>query len=254
MSYGSTNYPVPPPAYDEENQPFLGGNNAGDDMFKETVANSSKQVRLQFVRKVYSILAVQLLATSALSATYMFNQTAKHWVQTNVWMLYVSMFGTIGVLFALFWKARSFPLNYTFLGLFTLLEAHLVGAIVTFYDQQIVLKALLITLGVFVGLTLFTLQSKWDFSGLAPFLMGGIWVLIIAGLIQMFFPFSKEIELALAVGGVVIFSGYILFDTYLIFNKYSPEDYILASVSLYLDVINLFLRILEILDLTSRSD
>ncbi|KAG2203923.1 hypothetical protein INT47_007506 [Mucor saturninus] len=253
MSYGSTPYTVPPPNYDEEaNQPLFGSNN-DDDMYKETVANSSKEVRLQFVRKVYSILAMQLFATSVMSAFYMFNAAARSWVQSNQWMLIVSMIGTLGVLFALFWKARSFPLNYGLLAIFTLLEAHAVGTIVTFYKQTIVLQALLITLGVFIGLTLFTLQSKWDFTGLGPFLYAGIWILLIAGIVQIFLPFSKGVQLALAVGGVIIFSGYILFDTYLIFNKYSPEDYIMASVSLYLDIINLFLRILEILRLTDDN-
>lgn len=47
MSYGSTPYTVPPPNYDEEaNQPLFGSNN-DDDMYKETVANSSKEVRLR---------------------------------------------------------------------------------------------------------------------------------------------------------------------------------------------------------------
>ncbi|KAI9473464.1 MAG: inhibitor of apoptosis-promoting Bax1-domain-containing protein [Benjaminiella poitrasii] len=255
MSYGSVPYTNPPPNYDEEsNQPLLGSHNNNDDMFKEMVANSSKEVRLQFVRKVYSILATQLFATTALSAFYLLNNSARSWVQSNQWILIVSMLGTLGVLFALFWKARSYPLNYGLLAIFTLLEAHAVGTIVTFYNQKIVLQALIITLGVFIGLTIFTLQSKWDFTGLGPFLYAGIWILLIAGLVQIFFPFSKGIQLAFAVGGVIIFSGYILFDTYLIFNKYSAEDYIIASVSLYLDVINLFLRILEILDLASRDN
>ncbi|KAI7906369.1 inhibitor of apoptosis-promoting Bax1-domain-containing protein [Cokeromyces recurvatus] len=255
MSYGSVPYTNPPPNYDEEsNRPLLGSYNNDDDMFKEVVANSSKEVRLQFVRKVYSILAMQLLATTILSTFYLFNHSAKLWVQSNQWMLIVSMIGTLGLLFALFWKARSYPLNYGLLSLFTLLEAHAIGTIVTFYNQKIVLQALIITLGVFIGLTIFTLQSKWDFTGLGPFLYAGIWILVIAGLVQMFLPFSKGIQLAFAIGGVIIFSGYILFDTYLIFNKYSAEDYIIASVSLYLDVINLFLRILEILDLMSRDN
>ncbi|CAO3652766.1 unnamed protein product [Mucor hiemalis] len=246
MSYGSTPYTAPPPGYDEEsNQPLLGGD---DDMYKETIANSSKEVRL-----LYSILSVQLLATSGMSAFFMFNEFAKLWVQTNQWMLIVSMIGTFGTLFALFWKGRSFPANYILLSAFTLFEAHAVGTIVTFYDQGMVLKALLITLGVFIGLTIFTFQSKWDFSGLAPFLFAGLWILIIAGIVQIFFPFSKGVQLALAVGGVIVFSGYILFDTYLIFNKYSAEDYIIASISLYLDFINLFLRILEILRLTEDN-
>lgn len=46
MSYGSTAYPNPPPAYDEEaGQPFLGSGD--DDMLKETIANSSREVRLR---------------------------------------------------------------------------------------------------------------------------------------------------------------------------------------------------------------
>jgi FtsH-binding integral membrane protein len=81
-------------------------------------------------------------------------------------------------------------------------------------------------------------------------LFAGIWVLLIGGFLV---PFSSGIELPLAAGGVVIFSGYIIFDTYLIFNRYSPEDYIMASTSLYLDMINLFLRILQILNGTSRD-
>lgn len=69
----------------------------------------------------------------------------------------------------------------------------------------------------------------------------------------MLVPFSSGAELPLAIGGVIIFSGYIIFDTYLIFNRYSPEDYIMASTSLYLDMINLFLRILQILNASQRD-
>lgn len=39
---------------------------------------------------------------------------------------------------------------------------------VTFYDVTLVIQALIISLGIFVGLTLFTMQTKYDFSGLAP--------------------------------------------------------------------------------------
>jgi hypothetical protein len=46
MSYGSTPYTAPPPAYDEEsNRPLMGDDD--NDMFKETVANSSKEIRLR---------------------------------------------------------------------------------------------------------------------------------------------------------------------------------------------------------------
>ncbi|KAG0166054.1 hypothetical protein DFQ30_007654 [Apophysomyces sp. BC1015] len=255
MSYGTPqqHYAAPPPAYEEEARQPLFGSEQDDDMFKETVANSPVEIRMQFVRKVYSILAFQIFGTSLLSAVYMYNGNVKYWVQTHQWMLFVSMFASLGTLFALMWKARSTPLNYGLLALFTLLESHLVGTVVTFYDKTIVLQALVITFGVFVALTLFTLQSKWDFSGMAPILFAGIWILLLAGIVQIFIPFSKGFELALAIAGVVIFSGYVIFDTYLIFNRYSPEDYIMASVSLYMDIINLFLRILQILSAMQRD-
>jgi FtsH-binding integral membrane protein len=70
----------------------------------------------------------------------------------------------------------------------SLLEAYTIGTIVTFYDTTIVLEALLITVGLFAGLTLFTLQSKWDFSGMGPFLFGGLWAFVLAGFVMIFFP------------------------------------------------------------------
>ncbi|KAI8327396.1 inhibitor of apoptosis-promoting Bax1-domain-containing protein [Choanephora cucurbitarum] len=210
-----------------------------DDMIKQTVANSTTEIRMRIIfRKVYSILTVQLLTTSLVSSLYMFNDGIKQWVQTNPWMILVSAFGSLIVLFALMWKARSTPLNYYLLALFTLLESHMVGTITSFYDQMIVLEALAMTLGVFFGLTLFTLQSKWDFSGMMPILLAGACTLIMGGL---FLPFFPGMDVPLAIAGVVIFSGYIIFDTYLIFNRHSPEDYIMASTSLYMDMINLFL-------------
>ncbi|KAI7904703.1 inhibitor of apoptosis-promoting Bax1-domain-containing protein [Cokeromyces recurvatus] len=220
-------------------------------MFKETIANSNMEIRMQFVRKVYSILSTQLLGTVIMSSIYMFNEGIKTWVQSHPWLIFVSLFGSLGSLIALMFKGRSAPLNYYLLALFTILESHMVGTIVTFYDQTIVFQALVITFTVFVGLTLFTLQSKWDFSGMAPILFVGIWVLIIAGFLLPFT--SSEMELPLAIAGVIIFSGYIIFDTYLIFNRYSPEDYIMASTSLYLDMINLFLRVLQILNASQRN-
>lgn len=59
---------------------------------------------------------------------------------------------------------------------------------------------------------------------------------------------SKEFEFVISLGGALLFSGFIIFDTHMIMHKLSPEEYILASVNLYLDIINLFLYILRILE------
>ena len=60
-------------------------------------------------------------------------------------------------------------------------------------------------------------------------------------------------EFVISIGGAILFCGFILFDTHLIMHKLSPEEYVMASVNLYLDFINLFLYILRILQAFRRD-
>ncbi|KND02067.1 uncharacterized protein SPPG_02570 [Spizellomyces punctatus DAOM BR117] len=233
---------VAPPAY-------LNDNDLPDDFkYGVSVANADLAIRLAFVRKVYTILACQLGLTGAVSALFMTNETVKQWVQTNIWAMYLSWLATFGVLFALIVKRRSHPVNLWLLGLFTLLEAYSIGTVVSFFDSVTVLQAVVLTFALFVGLTLFTLQSKYDFSSWGPFLFGTLWVIIIGTFIQIFLPYNSTFNLIIAVATAVLFCAFIVYDTQEIFTKLSPEEYIAAAVELYLDLINLFLAILRILD------
>ena len=162
-------------------------------------------------------------------------------------MMWVSLIGAIAFLLLTFWKRKSYPTNLVFLTGFTGLEAYSVSVIVSFYESKIVLFALLLTLGIFVALTAFACQSKYDFTAWQPYLFGGLWFLIIFGFMSMFFR-SSTIELIYGGIGALIFSGYILVDTQLIMRHYHVEEEIAAAISLYLDVINLFLSILRILN------
>ena len=81
---------------------------------------------------------------------------------------------------------------------------------------------------------------------------------------MQFFVQSEMMDRLLAIGGAVLFSLFIVFDTYMVFFqnlikelslilpfqimvKHSAEEYIMAVVDLYLDILNLFLHILRIL-------
>jgi FtsH-binding integral membrane protein len=191
---------------------------------------------------------VQLLATSAVSYASMVSVTYKNWIQTNPWMMWVSLFGTFGFLGLTFWKRKSYPTNLMFLAGFTLMEAYSVSVIVSFTDSKIVVEAAIFTLGIFVALTLFACQSKYDFTSWMPYLFGALWVLILFGFMSMFFPHSSTVELGYGVISALIFSAYILVDTQMIMRHYHVEEEIAAAISLYLDVINLFLSILRILN------
>jgi len=259
-----------PPAYKAKNnpaegaEPLLGGpsNTASGNAFYDqpdgdlpddfkygvSVSESTMEIRNMFVRKVYTILFFQILGTCIVGGSLSRSEPAIYWVQTHSWSLFLGMIASLVNLGLLYWKRHSHPVNLALLTTFTVLEASTIGVVVAFFENRIVLQALIITLGVFLGLTLFTLQSKWDFSGMAPFLFGGLIALLMTGFVQMIFPFSKTFDLIYAVGGTLLFSGYIVFDTFMIFNHLSPDEYIMGAISLYLDFINLFLMILRVLN------
>ncbi|KAF8739664.1 BI1 family, partial [Rhizoctonia solani] len=161
--------------------------------------------------QVYSILFAQILGTCVVTKLAS-SDSAIAWVQTHQWAVFVPLFGSLINLGLLWWKRLSYPTNYILLTSFTVLESLSLGLIVSYYESTIVLQAMLITLGVFLGLTLFTLQSKYDFSGMGPFLFGGLLVLVMTGFVGMFVPFSHTMDLIYAAGGCLIFSGYIVFD------------------------------------------
>lgn len=191
---------------------------------------------------------VQLLATAGVSALSMLSETYRNWIQANQWMMWVSLIGTFVFLGLTFWKRKSYPMNLAFLAGFTAMEAYSISVIVSFYESKIVLTALVFTLGIFVALSLFACQSKYDFTHWAPYLFGAIWIVILFGFMAAFFPYNSKVELGYGIVTALIFSGYILVDTQLIMRHYHVEEEIAAAISLYLDIINLFLAILRILN------
>ncbi|KAF8840688.1 UPF0005-domain-containing protein [Paxillus ammoniavirescens] len=276
----SSQYPVPPPVYQPSgssskpnygsnaSEPLLGrtrspgggiydqpeqGDVPDDFKYGVTVSDSSPEVRAAFIRKVYTILFCQILATCLVAGILSQSTSAIFWVQQHTWSFYIPLFGTLINLGLLFWKRHSHPLNLVLLSTFTIMEAFTLGVLTAFFDNIIVLQALLITLGVFLGLTLFTLQSKYDFSGLGPWLFGALVALVMTGLVGVFIPFSQTMDLIYAIGGCLIFSGYIVYDTFIITKRLSPDEYIMGAISLYLDFVNLFINILRLLnDLQDR--
>jgi len=263
MSYGTPGYSGPPPAYSPvpagpstAREPRDVDDEIPDDFMHKvyvTVSECDVTVRLAFMRKVYSILFAQLFLSTLTAGFMMYNDNLKYWVQANTWAFFVSIIASFIFLFLLAWKRRSFPLNYVFLTGFTLVESYTIGTTVTFFDKSIVLQALIMTTGIFIGLTLFTFQSKYDFSGMFPYLFGGLWIIIIIGFVGIVFPFGRTFDLIIAIGTAILFCGFIIYDTYNIMNKLSPEEYITAAVDLYLDFINLFIAILRILNDLNRD-
>ncbi|KAJ2782449.1 hypothetical protein H4R18_002255 [Coemansia javaensis] len=254
----TAHYTQLPPVYDAtadsrpQAAPAAGGGGGDDDVpddfkFGVVAGQCDLSIRHAFVRKVYTILTLQLLATTAVGGYMRHIDASSGFLLQHVWTVYAAMFGTLASMLGLWWKRHSHPANIAFLSAFTLFEAYTLGAVTAFYSTALVLQALAITLGLFVALTLFTLQSRYDFSRLGPILGLALWAVVLVGLVQIFVPFSRTFDLAMAAVTAVLFCGYILYDTHMLMNRLSPDEYILASLSLYLDVVNLFVSILRIL-------
>ncbi|KAJ5775217.1 uncharacterized protein N7511_000228 [Penicillium nucicola] len=250
-SFEDNHFSQAPPSYQAtaEPEPRSENDNLPDDFkFGGMVAEGTIDIRMQFVRKVYSILTVQLLLTTVMSSISFFNESYRIWIQGHPWLMIISVFGALGFMLATFWKRKSYPANLLFLSGFTLLEAYSISVATSFYESKIVVQALVLTLGIFVALTLFACQTKYDFTDWMPYLFGALWFMVLFGFVAMFVPFGSTVEIIYGALGALIFSGYILVDTQLVMRHYHVEEEIAASISLYLDVLNLFMSILRILN------
>ncbi|KAM8883428.1 protein lifeguard 4 [Synchiropus picturatus] len=211
------------------------------------VATASVQIRMDFLRKVYTLLSLQIVLTTATSALFMYSETLKEFVHSSPAMVLVPALGSLVLLVALAVYRHQHPVNLYLLLVFTLMEAVSVATAVTFYDYATVLQSLFLTCAVFAGLTAYTFQSKRDFSRMGAGLFSCLWILIIVGFMRIFFN-NDSLELVIAGFGAFVFCGFIIYDTHLLMKQLSPEEHILASINLYLDIVNLFLHILRVLD------
>ncbi|ODQ81244.1 hypothetical protein BABINDRAFT_7058 [Babjeviella inositovora NRRL Y-12698] len=247
-----------PPSYSNElfdTTPRAEGDNVPDDFKYDTnVAACELPIRHMFLRKVYALLTVQLFATVLIGAVIYTNETVRQFALTHMWPFWVSMVGSFGFLIGAMVCSRKYPVNLALLGGFTLCESYLVGVCTTRYDSTIVIQAVFITLFIFLGLTIFAFQTKYDFSSWQGVLSWSLFGLIGTGFVLMFVPHTSTTQIIYSGIAALIFCAYILYDTQQIMKRYHPEEEVAATISLYLDIINLFLHILQILGATQSRD
>ena len=86
---------------------------------------------------------------------------------------------------------------------------------------------------------------------MSGFLMTGLIVLVVGGLLNMFFIQSGMMHFVMSGASVLLFSGFILYDTSNIMRYYATDEHVSATLALYLDVLNLFIALLSILGIMS---
>jgi len=223
------------------------------------IKDGDLNVRKGFVQKVYAIITVQLLFTSLLSIFAMATITSGFgaFLIHNTWTLILMLVVNIATMIAVFCfrsMARTVPTNYILLSLFTFSEAWLVATVCASYQQaglgNLVLMAALMTCGMTFALTLYACTTKTDFTlqGGALFIFSCVVTLFV---IFELFTNNPTFHVIVSLAVVVLYGFYLLYDTQLIIGgktyELSIDDYILGAIIIYVDIVVLFLRILEIL-------
>merc|ERR1719265_630420 len=114
-----------------------------------------------------------------------------------------------------------------------------------------------VTAAIFMGLTIYAWTTKTDFTGFGPYLFGALMAFMmfgfIMGIMSMFGVYMPQLMMMYNFCGVLIFVMYIIFDTQMILGEmgghqfqFSIDDYVFAALTLYLDIINLFLYLLQL--------
>jgi len=215
-------------------------------------------IRSGFVRKVYFTLGMQLMLTFLIALPFKTILTPE-WIAGHVFIAQFCSMGALVITLCMVCcckdAARTYPTNYIFLFSLTVCISVGVGFVTATYKTQSVLLALSSTAAVFLGLTAYAAKTKSDFTGMGAYLAAALSALIGFSFMMMIFGFFGGVpdfmQTLYALAGTLLFSGYIVYDTQLILGgkhlELGVDDYVFAALNLYLDLINLFLYLLELM-------
>lgn len=201
------------------------------------------------IRNTYALLSMTLLFSAATAGVSMVLNLPHPG-------LIISLVGYFGLLF-LTTKFRNSTLGLVSVFALTGFLGYTLGPILNLYlsmanGAQIVTTALGGTGAIFLGLSGYALTTRKDFSFMGGFLMIGILVAFLAGLGALIFHIPA-LSLAVSAMFVLLMSGLILYETSNIIHG-GETNYIMATVTLYVTIYNLFTSLLHLLGALSGRD
>jgi modulator of FtsH protease len=218
---------------------------------QSTVTRSQESVfaRNKILRNTYSLLAMTLVF-SAMTAGLSIAMNLPHPG------LIITLVGYFGLLF-LTTKLRNSVWGIASVFALTGFMGLTLGPMINAYlgmpnGSEIVMQALGGTGIIFFALSAYAIKSEKDFSFMGGFLMVGILVAFLAGLGAFFFE-MPGLSLAVSAMFVLLMSGLILFETSNIIHG-GETNYIMATVTLYVSIYNLFTSLLHLLGAFSSDD
>lgn len=208
-------------------------------------STSSTMREATLIQRVCYLLCTTLLVTAA----------AAWWASTNVSPALVMplSIGTIVCVFAMGFTRSKPGVSLFLLYLLSVLEGLVFGPILGFIVRgfalggTIVAESAAITAIIVGGVGTYAWMSAKDFGYLGKTLFWALIGLIVVGVISMFVHMGAMGNLLYSLVGTAIFTGFVLYDVSNIKRRFGPEDYVIATVGLYLDFVNIFWFVLQIL-------
>jgi len=204
--------------------------------------------RATLVRRTYGLVFLGILATIAgtaftLAQPALFGAVIAH--------PFITMIAAFIPLIMVQRSAREYPKNLILTLLFTFVMGVAIAPGMYLAERAVpgvVTQAGLLTFAAFGALSLYAVFSRRDFSAWGAFFFVGLIVMLVASVLNIFFQ-SVAVGLFLSAIGVFVFSGLLVFDTWRIVRSgaYGQDDYVFAAVTIYLDLLNLFMFILSLL-------
>nr|AAI30077.1 LOC100101281 protein [Xenopus laevis] len=230
--------------------------NTGDREGGDFGSWDDKTVRHAFIRRVYAIIAVQLLVTVGIIAIFTYVEPVTAFIRRTPAIYYASyavFFVTYIVLVCCEGPRRRFPWNIILLSIFTLAMFFMAGTIASFYSSKAVLISMGITAIVTIIVTVFCFQTKVDFTSCAGlFAVLGI-VMFVTGIVTaivLAFKYVYWLHMLYAALGAIVFTLFLAFDTQLVLGNrkhtISPEEYVYGALKIYTDIVYIFLNLLQI--------
>ncbi len=201
------------------------------------------------LRNTYQLLSMTLLF-SALTAGVSMALNLPHPG------IVLTLAGYFGLLF-LTARYRNRNLGIAFVFALTGFMGYTLGPVLSAYlslpnGGQVVMTAMGATAAIFLGLSAYVRATGKDFSFMGGFLLTGIVVAFLAGLGALFFQ-MPALSLAVSATFVMLMAGLILYETSNIIHG-GETNYIMATVTLYVAIFNLFTSLLHLLGFMSGDD
>ncbi|WP_456402972.1 Bax inhibitor-1/YccA family protein [Hydrogenimonas sp.] len=214
-------------------------------VFEEPQVRSESDLAT-FIKTTYQLFAASCLAATAGAYVGMgMAATISQWYIGLVILEFAMLFGLM--------FTRSKPgLNLVMLFAFTFLTGITLVPLLAAVGSGVVAQAFFLTAVIAGGLSLYAMQTSRDFSSWGKPLFIALIILVVGSLVNLFLG-SSLLQVAIAGAGALLFSIMIIFDTQRIIRGdfATPVE---AAVSIYLDVLNLFISLLQILGIFGREE